>query len=116
MGNTSSTKTAPVPSPTIPLLLVGDLTTVPTHTLRRRSVSNLLRIGVGVQEELPVSDRIRLTGACRLQRPLRRLPCSEIQHAQTTRKPTRQKPGELDNEQDTKRERPDEPGHHDGGR
>ena len=24
MGNTSSTKTAPVPSPTIPLILVGD--------------------------------------------------------------------------------------------
>ena len=45
MGNTSSTKTAPVPSPTIPLTLVGDLTTVPTRTLRRRSVSNLLRMG-----------------------------------------------------------------------
>ena len=45
MGNTSSTKTAPVPSPTIPLTLVGDLTTVPTRTLRRRSMSNLLRMG-----------------------------------------------------------------------
>ena len=45
MGNTSSTKTAPVPSPTIPLTLVGDLTKVSTRTLRRRSVSNLLRMG-----------------------------------------------------------------------
>ena len=45
MGNTSSTKTAPVPSPTIPLTLVGDLTTVSTRTLRRRSMSNLLRMG-----------------------------------------------------------------------
>ena len=45
MGNTSSTKTAPVPSPTIPLTLAGDLTTVSTRTLRRRSMSNLLRMG-----------------------------------------------------------------------
>ena len=45
MGNTSSTKTAPVPSPTVPLTLVGDLTKVPTRTLRRWSVSNLLRMG-----------------------------------------------------------------------
>jgi C_GCAxxG_C_C family probable redox protein len=45
MGNTSSTKTAPVSSPTIPLTLVGDLTTVSTRTLRRRSMSNLLRMG-----------------------------------------------------------------------
>ena len=45
MGNTSSTKTTPVPPPTIPLILVGDLTKVSTRTLRRRSVSNLLRMG-----------------------------------------------------------------------
>lgn len=45
MDNTSSTKTAPVSSPTIPLTLVGDLTTVSTRTLRRRSMSNLLRMG-----------------------------------------------------------------------
>ena len=45
MDNTSSTKTAPVPSPTIPLTLVGDLTRVSTRTLRRRSMSNLLRMG-----------------------------------------------------------------------
>ena len=45
MGNTSSTKTAPVSSPTIPLTLVGDLTTVSTSTLRRQSMSNLLRMG-----------------------------------------------------------------------
>src|SRR5512145_1235063 len=45
MGNTSSTKTAPASSPTIPLTLVGDLTAVPTRTLRRQSVSNLLRMG-----------------------------------------------------------------------
>ena len=32
-------------SPTIPLNLAGDLTTVPTNTLRRRSMSNLLRMG-----------------------------------------------------------------------
>jgi hypothetical protein len=41
---TSSTETMPVPSP-VRLNLVGDLTTVPTDTLRRRSVSNLLRMG-----------------------------------------------------------------------
>ena len=45
MGNTSSTKTDPVPAPKIPLTLVADMTTVPTRTLRRRSVSNLLRMG-----------------------------------------------------------------------
>lgn len=48
MGTTSSTKTAPVPSPTVPLNLVCDLTKVPTRTLRRRSVLNLLRMGHGV--------------------------------------------------------------------
>ena len=45
MGNTSSTKTAPVPSPTIPLTFASDLTTVSTRTLRRPSMSNLLRMG-----------------------------------------------------------------------
>ena len=45
MANTESTKASPVSSPTIPLNLVGDLTKVPTRTLRRRSMSNLLRMG-----------------------------------------------------------------------
>jgi hypothetical protein len=45
MGNTSSTEDGSVSSPTIPLTLVGDLTTVSTRTLRRRSMSNLLRMG-----------------------------------------------------------------------
>jgi C_GCAxxG_C_C family probable redox protein len=40
----SSSETMPVAS-SVPLNLVGDLTTVPTDTLRRRSVSNLLRMG-----------------------------------------------------------------------
>ena len=44
-GQHEFTKTAPVPSPTVPLTLVSDLTKVPTRTLRRWSVSNLLRMG-----------------------------------------------------------------------
>lgn len=71
MGNTSSTKTAPVPSSTIPLTLVRDLTAVPTRTLRRRSVSNLLRMGhcapTVMQTLLDASDTeaewlVKLTG------------------------------------------------------
>lgn len=45
MGGTSSTKTVQVPSPIVPLNLAGDITTVSTPTLRRRSLSNLLTMG-----------------------------------------------------------------------
>jgi len=45
MANPESTKAPSVSSPTIPLTLVSDLTRVSTRTLRRRSVSNLLRMG-----------------------------------------------------------------------
>ncbi|MGB2713959.1 MAG: C-GCAxxG-C-C family protein [Vicinamibacterales bacterium] len=45
MASLESTKASAVSSPTIPLKLAGDLTTVPTSTLRRRSMSNLLRMG-----------------------------------------------------------------------
>ena len=44
MGNTTA-KTGPAASPTAPLNLNGDLTRVSTPMLRRRSVSNLLRMG-----------------------------------------------------------------------
>jgi hypothetical protein len=44
-ANPESTNASPVSSPTIPFELAGDLTTVPTSTLRRRSMSNLLRMG-----------------------------------------------------------------------
>jgi hypothetical protein len=45
MANPESTKAASVSSPTIPLILAGNLATVSTSTLRRRSMSNLLRMG-----------------------------------------------------------------------
>lgn len=45
MGNTRATTTAPVPSSTVPLKLVGDMTIVSTRSLRRRSLANLLRMG-----------------------------------------------------------------------
>ena len=45
MANPESTKASSVSSPTIPLNLAADLTTVPTRSLRRRSMSNLLRMG-----------------------------------------------------------------------
>ena len=45
MASTRSAKSAPVPSPTVPLNLMSDLTRVSTPTLRRRSVSNLLKMG-----------------------------------------------------------------------
>jgi hypothetical protein len=41
MGGTSSTETAPA----APVQFVRDLTRVPTQTLRRRSLWNLLRMG-----------------------------------------------------------------------
>ena len=45
MGNASSTNVPPASSPTVPLHLVGDLTRAPIRALRRRSMSNLLRMG-----------------------------------------------------------------------
>ena len=45
MAITGATKAAPMPSPRVPLKLVGDVTRVPTRTLRRRSLANLLRMG-----------------------------------------------------------------------
>jgi C_GCAxxG_C_C family probable redox protein len=44
-ANLESTKASAVSSPAIPLKLAGDLTTVSTSTLRRSSMSNLLRMG-----------------------------------------------------------------------
>lgn len=45
MANPESTKASSASSPTIPLNLESDLTTVPTSALRRRSMLNLLRMG-----------------------------------------------------------------------
>ena len=45
MADTSSAKSAPVPSPTVPPNIMGDLTRVSTPTLRRGSVSNLRKMG-----------------------------------------------------------------------
>jgi C_GCAxxG_C_C family probable redox protein len=45
MANPESTIAPSVSSPTIPLTLVSDLTRVSTRSLRRRSVSNLLKMG-----------------------------------------------------------------------
>jgi hypothetical protein len=45
MSSSDSTKTPPAPSSSVPLLLAGDLTNVPTQTLRRRSVLNLMKMG-----------------------------------------------------------------------
>jgi hypothetical protein len=44
-ANPESSEASSVSSPTIPLNLAGKLTTVPTSTLLRRSMSNLLRMG-----------------------------------------------------------------------
>ena len=44
-ANPKSTEASSVSPPTIPLNLAGDPTTVPTSTLRRRSMWNLLRMG-----------------------------------------------------------------------
>jgi hypothetical protein len=45
MSSSDSTKTPPAPSSSVPLHLAGDVTDVPTQTLRRRSVLNLMKMG-----------------------------------------------------------------------